>query len=332
MKRLLLVTLLVVLVTGGLLFAAGAKEKEREIAVVPQQLGNVVFLPAEEGMKDAGRDFGVKVLWEAPPKAEAQLQVEVMEGLIERGVAGIAISCNHPDALQGVINRAVAAGIVVTTFDADSPLSDRAFFAGTNNYQAGYISGQEMIRLYKDNPKPRIRVALLEGIPGAFDIESRKRGFKDAIAGTNIEVVYEGPCDDDVDKSVIIVEDYTRANPDIDAWFMAGGWPYIVQPGAMPEYTKWKQADPVNRKVVTLDVFPSSEAFFDLGLIDSAIDQDFYAMGYLSVENILNILDGKPVQGLQDIENELDDGSTIMVPSIDTGTKIVLLENYKDYF
>lgn len=55
-------------------------------------------------------------------------------------------------------------------------------------------------------------------------------------------------------------------------------------------------------------------------------------MGYLSVKNILNILDGKPVEGLEDIENELDDGSIIMVPSIDTGTKIVLLENYKDYF
>ncbi|MFA5467781.1 MAG: substrate-binding domain-containing protein [Sphaerochaetaceae bacterium] len=328
MKKLLLVTLLVVLVAGGLLFAAGAKEKERVIAVVPQQLGNVVFLPAEEGMKAAGKDFGVKVLWEAPTKAEAQLQVEVMEGLIERGVSAIAISCNHPDALAGVINQAIAAGIAVSTFDADSPGSNRQFFAGTNNYQAGYICGEEMLRLYKDHKKDRIRVALLEGIPGAFDIESRKKGFKDAVAGSNIEVVYEGACDDDVDKSVIIVEDYTRANPNIDAWFMAGGWPYVVQPGAMPEYTKWKQSDPQNHMVVTMDVFPSSKEFFDMGLIDSAVDQSFYDMGYLSVKNLLNVLDGKPIEGLEIITMD-DEGVVYNIPSIDTGTRIVTPDNYK---
>jgi len=319
--------LIFVVLAGGVLFAAGAGEKadKRTIVVVPQQLGNVVFLPAKEGMEQAGKDLGVKVDWVAPVKAEAQLQVEVIEGLIQKGVDGIAISCNHPDALKDVLISAIDAGIVVSTFDADSPESGRAFYAGTENYQAGVTCGEEMLKLYENHPKDRITVAILEGIPGAFDIESRKAGFLDTIKGSKLEVVYTGACDDDVDKSVVIVEDYTRSNPDIDAWFMAGGWPYIVQPGAMPEMNKWKLSDPENHKVVTMDVFPSSKDFFDMGLIDVAVGQNFYEMGYLSVKNINNILDGKPIEG--GMKKEGFPGLFI-----DTGGQIVTPENYMNEF
>lgn len=292
------------------------------IVVVPQQLGNVVFLPAKEGAEQAGKDLGITVEWQAPVKAEAQLQVEVIEGLIERGVDGIAISCNHPDALKDVLARAISEGIMVSTFDADSPNSGRAFYAGTENYQAGVVCGEQMLKQFEGDAREKITVAVLEGIPGAFDIESRKSGFLDTIAGSNLEVIYTGACDDDVDKSVTIVEDYTRANPDIDAWFMAGGWPYIVQPEALPEMMKWRLADPENHKVVTMDVFPSSIAFFDQNLIDVAVGQNFYQMGYMSVTNLYKLIKGEAIDGMKK-EN---------FPGlfIDTGGQIVTPENYKE--
>ena len=41
-------------------------------------------------------------------------------------------------------------------------------------------------------------------------------------------MVYSFPCQDDVDKAIEGVEAYTRASgAEIDAWFMAGGWPFI---------------------------------------------------------------------------------------------------------
>ncbi len=297
-----------------------AAKTDITIAVVPQQLGNVVFLPAKKGAEEKGAELGVKVEWIAPVKAEASEQVGVIEGLIEKGVDGIAISCNTPDALKDVINRAVAEGIAVSTFDADSPESDRAFYAGTENYQAGVVCGEQMIELFKDSDKETIRVAQLEGIPGAFDIEARKRGFADAIEGTNIEVVYSGACDDDVDKSIEIIESYTRANGnDIDAWFMSGGWPYVVNPDATPEVNKWKEADP-SRKVVTMDVFPSSRAFFERGLIDVAVGQNFYAMGELSVGNLFKLINGETIDA-PEVEG--------MGKFVDTGVQIVNASNYE---
>jgi len=292
------------------------------IAVVPQQLGNPAFLPAKVGAEDAGKDLGINVEWVASTKAESSEQVGVVEGLIERKVNGIAISCTHPDALRDVLKRAISEGIIVSTYDADSPDSGRAFYAGTENYQAGYICGEQMIEQTKNINKDVINVAQLEGIPGAYDIEARKQGFADAIEGTNIKIIYSGACDDDVDKAVEIIEAYTRANADdIDAWFMAGGWPYFVNPDATPEVNKWRLADPENRKVVTMDVFPTTRAFFDQGLIDIAVGQDFYAMGRLSVENLYKLINGQEIDAM-DVE-----GVGLF---IDTGVQIVTAENYQE--
>jgi ribose transport system substrate-binding protein len=301
--------------------ASGSAESEIVIAVVPQSLANPVFLPAKAAVERTGRELGIKVEWVASVRAEAAEQVGVIEGLIERKVSGIAISCNTPDALEGVLKRAIAEGIKVSTYDADSPGSGRSFYAGTENYQAGVISAQQMIELYKNSELEKVRIAQLEGIPGAFDIEARKRGFADTIKGTNLEVVYSGPCDDDVDKSIDIIESYTRANGDnIDAWFMSGGWPYIVNPDATPEVNAWKARSP-NHKVVTLDVFPTSMEFFDRGLIDVAIGQNFDAMGELSVRNLYRLIKGESVEGAA----QTDDGLFI-----DSGVQIINAGNYRE--
>jgi ribose transport system substrate-binding protein len=301
--------------------SSGDGQKEIVIAVVPQSLANPVFLPAKAAAERTGRELGVKVEWIASTKAEASEQVGVVEGLIERKVDGIAISCNTPDALEGVLKRAISEGIKVSTYDADSPQSGRAFYTGTENYQAGVISAQQMIELYKDSGLSKVRIAQLEGIPGAFDIEARKQGFADTIKGTNLEVVYSGPCDDDVDKSIEIIESYTRANGDtIDAWFMSGGWPYIVNPDATPEVNAWKAKSP-NHKVVTLDVFPTSMEFFDRGLIDVAVAQNFDGMGEQSVRGLYTLITGGTISNAVQTENGL---------FIDSGVQIVNPGNYKE--
>ena len=51
-----------------------------------------------------------KVYWEAPTSADAALQVNISESLLECQADGILISCSDAGALKEVIGRAVAAG------------------------------------------------------------------------------------------------------------------------------------------------------------------------------------------------------------------------------
>ena len=148
MKKFLTLILAVAMV---LALAAPAMAEDTTIVMIGQQLGNVVFLDAEKGMNDAGADLGVTVEWQSPLRAEAELQNEIMLNLISRGdVDGIAISCTTGDALMASINAALDAGIQVVCYDVDSPNSNREYYIGTENYKAGYTSGEYMIDLYKD--------------------------------------------------------------------------------------------------------------------------------------------------------------------------------------
>ncbi len=302
--------------------ASGGKE-DVTIAVIGQQTGNVVFLPAQEGAEQAGKDLGITVDWQSPIRAEAELQNEIMNNLIDLGVDGIAISCTTGDALKDVIDRALSEGIKVSCYDVDSPDSGRLFYAGTENYKAGYTCGEYMIELFKDSGLETVRVAQLEGIPGANDIEARKQGFADAIKDTNIEVVYSYPCNDDADKAIEGVEAYTRASgEEIDAWFMAGGWPYCVNPDAMPELNAWKLSDP-SHKVVTVDIFPdTTPAFFEKGVLDVAVGQSFYDMGYKSVEALYQLIQG------EELDAPVDE--SFGCPFINTGVQIATAENYAE--
>ena len=299
-------------------------EDDITIVMIGQQLGNVVFLDAEKGMNQAGADLGVTVEWQSPLRAEAELQNEIMLNLISRGdVDGIAISCTTGDALLASINAAIDAGIKVVCYDVDSPNSNREYYIGTENYKAGFTSGEYMIDLYKDSGLEEVRVAILAGIPGADDIEARIRGFEDAIADTNIKSVYTFACNDNVDEAIEGVEAYSKANAaDFDAWFMAGGWPYTVDVSAMPCTNEWKLADE-NHKIVTVDIFPeTTPAFFEKGVLDVAIGQNFYNMGYQCVETLVKLIKGEEVDAAFD--------EALNAKFINTGVQIATIADYTE--
>ena len=322
MKKLLV--MLLALAMALAMVPAMAENEDITIVMIGQQLGNVVFLDAEKGMNAAGADLGVTVEWQSPLRAEAELQNEIMLNLLSRGdVDGIAISCTTGDALMASINAAIDAGIQVVCYDVDSATSNREYYIGTENYKAGYTCGEYMIDLYKDSGLEAVRVAILAGIPGADDIEARIRGFKDAIDGTNIEVVYTFACNDNVDEAVEGVEAYSRANgEECDAWFMAGGWPYTVDVTAMPNTNEWKLSNP-NHKIVTVDIFPeTTPAFFDAGVLDVAVGQNFYNMGYYCVDTLVKLIKGEAV--------DVPFDETLNAKFINTGVQIATIDDYKE--
>jgi ribose transport system substrate-binding protein len=326
-----LLGILAVLLLFGVIACGGDKgggSKEIVIAVIPQDLVNPVFLPTKVAAERVGRELGIKIEWIASTRHEASEQVGIVEGLIERKVSGIAISCVTPEGLEEVLKRAIAAGIWVCTFDSDCPESGRSFYAGTANYEAGTICAQEMIKLYQGSSLPEIRVAQLEGLVGAFEMEGRKSGFADTIKGTNIRVIYSGPCDDDIDKSIEIIESYTRAHGnEFEAWFMAGGWPYVVNPDATPEVNAWRARSP-NNKIVTMDIFPTSMEFFDRGLVDIAVGQNYDGMGDACVRGLYTLI----TEGQAAFDTKFADKITIEdgAVCIDSGVDLVNPSNYKE--
>ena len=117
-------------------------------AIIPKALDIPVFNYAKLGAERAAAEFGdVEVLWNAPASADQLKQKEILESYITQRVDGIAISALNGDFLTETINRAIDAGIPVTTWDSDAPKSKRIAFYGVDDLASGRIMGEQAITL-----------------------------------------------------------------------------------------------------------------------------------------------------------------------------------------
>ena len=309
MKKLLAILLAALM----LLSLSSALAEEIEIAVVPKSLDNAIFLVAKATAEAKGEELGAKIYWEGPTTSDAAQQVNVVESLIERQVDGILISCNDADALKDVIDRAVDAGIVVGCFDSDSPESKRAFYCGTDNYAIGKLSAELMMEYLPEGGK----VAILTGVLGAPNLEMRITGFKETLEAANspIEVMPVQTGEDDVQKSVEVVSQYTAANPDLAGWFFDGGWPYFADPDALPEVKAFMEN---GGHIVSIDTCYPMMQYVGLGMVDVLVGQNYPTMGARGVETLYKLITGEEV----DLGDETH--------YIDTGYEVVDIENYEE--
>src|ERR1022692_4492860 len=134
---------------------------------------------AAEGLRAAGRELGVKVEMVGPetydPKAEKEEFLSVVQRKIP--VSGILVSAADPELLRDAIDTASAAGIPVVTIDSDSPKSKRLTFVGTNNYVAGQMSGDLLVKELGGKGSVAIY-----SIPGQSNVDERMEGCKRVLA------------------------------------------------------------------------------------------------------------------------------------------------------
>ncbi|HEY8426670.1 MAG TPA: sugar-binding protein [Limnochordales bacterium] len=289
MKRWMVVSLVLVLVAALSLAgtAVGASKppgSKLVFAWIPKALNNPVFELGRDGAFQKAREltaqgpYTVEVLYVGSVASDAAEQVRVIEDVIARGVDGIAVSANDPTALTDVINKAVAAGIPVMTWDSDSPDSKRFTYLGVNNYEGGRAAAQLLVRAMGTRGK----VALLTGVPGAFNLEERIRGFKDEIAKyPDIQIVRTVYCNDDINLGVQVVEETMQAYPDLNGWFFVGLWPLFAERGSMP---LWEAAARKGLKTVAFDTLPVELEYLKDGLLHGLVGQKYWGWGYDSIQ------------------------------------------------
>ncbi|MFC1465154.1 MAG: substrate-binding domain-containing protein [Candidatus Brachytrichaceae bacterium NZ_4S206] len=254
----------------------------------PKAVNNPVFDVARRGAQDKAKELGITVEWIGPESADAQKQAELLDAAIARKVDGMGISCNDPDALKPVIDRAMDAGIPVITWDSDSPASKRITFYSLDNEAAARKAGEIMVELLKDSQNKTY--AILTGVPGAQNLEARIKAFREVADPAGLQWVATDPCNDDIQKGIEVVENRLTANPDLAGYFMAGAWPLFGDINAMP---KFQAAAKAGMKVVAWDILENELKLLKEGLVHALIGQKFYGWGYDAVGILYDIVVNK---------------------------------------
>ncbi len=125
-KGLYFVLVVLLMAIGTVLWAGGVQEKESDVPTVlimPKLIGIPYFNASERGALQAGKDLGIKVIYNGPTECDAAAQVKMIEDYISQGVDAIAVAPNDAAALTPVLKKARNLGIKVLDWDTPADRS-----------------------------------------------------------------------------------------------------------------------------------------------------------------------------------------------------------------
>jgi ribose transport system substrate-binding protein len=192
--------LLAGLLSGGCQKSAGPPaDAKPKIALVMKSLANEFFSTMAEGAKQhqaanaATYDLIVNGIKNETDLAE---QVNLVEQMVARQVNAIVIAPADSKALVPVLKHAKDAGILVLNIDnkLDADVLKQAGlsvpFVGPDNRAGAKRVGEALAKQLRVGDK----VAIIEGLPTAYNGQQRRLGFEDAMkaAGMNIVAIQSG--------------------------------------------------------------------------------------------------------------------------------------------
>lgn len=274
----------------------------------------------QDGFNTAARQYGVTARVVGPEGHDPAAEQSALSDAVDKHPAGILISAADATGLQGDIARAIAAGIPVITVDSDAPNSQRLYFIGTNNLEAGHIGGQRLVdRLHG---KGNVVVYTISGQP---NLDERLKGYQDMFAtssGMKIVSVIStgGESSAAFDQTEQLVHQTGAQKID--------GFVCLESECGKAVGEVLKRNNLTDRVLIAMDVNPDTLDLIGQGIIDSTVSQKPYTMGYIGLKALDEAHHGKTRQLRSDYTNDFQSPFPVFV---DTGSALITKDNMSLY-
>jgi simple sugar transport system substrate-binding protein len=241
------------------------------------------------GVERAGKADKVDAHFIGPVGADADKQISEIEALMNK-MDGLAISSVSTDALAPLINRVIAAGIPVVTFNTDNPQSKRLAFAGQDLVQSGREAGKLMGKVL--NGKGTVIITTIDAA-AQWSID-REKGAREALATfPGIKVIQTINTGTDPQKIYAAIENAMLAHPHVDGILS-------LECCSTPAAGTWVQRNNAGSrvKVVGFDLLDQTVDLVKAGAVQATIDQAPERQGYEAVDLLVRFLHDKPISSI----------------------------------
>ncbi|MBE6894668.1 MAG: D-ribose ABC transporter substrate-binding protein [Ruminococcaceae bacterium] len=243
---------------------------------------NPFFVTLVEGAQAAADKLGV-TLTVADAGDDVTKQVSNVEDLVATGISVLIINPVDSDAVTGVVEAAMAKGVRVISVDrAVNGVEIDCQIASDN------VLGAELATQYiVDTLGEGVKVAELEGIPGASAAIDRSAGFHN-IADTKLDVVAKQTANFDRTQGMSVMENILQANSDIQAVFAANDEMAL---GAVEAISG------AGKKVMVMGFDATDDAIeaIKTGRMAGTIAQQPALIGSTAVENAVKLISGEGI-------------------------------------
>ena len=289
--------------TGGAL----AQDKPTVYVIAPS-LTDPFWITQQNGANQAGQDFGVDVVFQAPAQDTGDAgMVPLVQAAIAANPAGIAIDYTSK-TMEAVTVAALDAGIPVILYNnnrfegenepADPRIKGLAF-VGQDESMSGETLGEAWL---PSLPKDPCKVLIVNPFPTAFVLTLRGDGVKRALDAAKYP--YEDlTATGDQGQNLSLISAALQADTSICGIVGLGN------PAANPA-AQYVGDNGLNIPVATFDVGAEAAKRIKAGTLTTAINQQPFLQSYFAVANLVN----KAKYSLSPA-------------NVDTGTSIVTKDN-----
>lgn len=174
--------------------AVDVDQDKPRIALIMKSLANEFFYTMAQGAEahhEQHADPYELIVNGIKDERDLARQVTLVEEMIASRVNAIIIAPADSRALTRVCKRAIDNGIVVINIDNklnEQALSDAGIdipFVGPDNRAGARMVGQHVA----EHLQPNDPVAILEGVPTAYNAQQRRKGFEDAMNAAGMRIV-----------------------------------------------------------------------------------------------------------------------------------------------
>lgn len=259
---------------------SGCREQTRpKVGVVPKGANHIFWQTVYAGALKAAQEYNLDVEWNAPTlEIDASRQIAIVDSMVNRRLAGLALAPVDRKALVSVVERASRSGMPVAIFDSDIDTDARITYVATDNREGGRMAARHLGDLLRGEGK----VAVIGFMPGSASTMEREEGFAEELKKgfPNIRIVQTVFGMADRAKSLAATENILNAHPDLRGLFADN------ESSSAGAVMALKARGNTRVRTVAFDANEQLIADLQDRVIDALVVQNPFKMGYESVKAI----------------------------------------------
>ncbi|WP_425589748.1 sugar-binding protein [Fictibacillus fluitans] len=252
--------------------------------LISEEVDNEYWRLVEKGAEAASRKHNVHLDYWGPKQANNEEQLTFIDKAIASKVDGIMTQGVASDTFSYLVNKSIQKGIPLITVDTDAPDSVRQAYVGSDNYLAGKLAGETMVKQTTGQQK----VGIVTGRFDASNQQLRVKGFKDAVSHVS-RIQIAGIGESNITKSGAIQATYEllKSHRNITAFYGTSALDGLGISQVASLYQQKKRPF-----IVAFDTLPETLTLLNKHKIDATVAQYPFVMGERAVETLFALKKG----------------------------------------
>ncbi|MBP6602061.1 MAG: sugar ABC transporter substrate-binding protein [Verrucomicrobiales bacterium] len=281
------------------------KNDKPVVALIMKSLANEFFKTMADGAEQYQTEHADEfelIVNGIKNETDLAQQVALVEQMVARGVDAIVIAPADSKAIVPSLKRAQDAGIIVINIDNKLnaevlSLSDASIpFVGPDNRAGARLVGEALARTLK----PSDQVAILEGVPTAFNAQERRAGLEEAMKTAGMEVVSIQSAQWEMEKANTVTSAILTSHPGLAAILASNDSMALGAAAAVKAAGREKSV-----KIVGFDNISAVQSLIKEGRIFATVDQHGDELAVFGIQRALSLLGGESASGDQSTPVEL---------------------------